>query len=67
VECVIAQEELDKLTLSIDPLDDTLLKHPTRDSSSALAFKSARDMMSIDLIPGNSKEQVIISKNLNSA
>jgi hypothetical protein len=65
-ECVIAQEELEKMTLSINPLDDTLLKRPTRDSASASSFETAKDTMNIDLIQGNSKEQVIISKNLSS-
>jgi hypothetical protein len=67
IECVIAQELLDQMTINIDPLDDTLPKCPTRGSSSAAAFELAKDTMNIDLVPGNSKEQFIIGKNLDSA
>jgi hypothetical protein len=66
VECAIAQEELVSMQLVVDPLDDTLLKRLTRDSA-ATAFESAKDTMSIDLIPGNSKEQVTIGQELDFA
>jgi hypothetical protein len=54
------------MQLAVDPLDDTLLKRPTRDSSS-FAFESAKDTMSIDLILGNSKDQATIGRGLDSA
>jgi hypothetical protein len=66
-ECVIAQEELDKMTLSIDPLDDTLLKRPTRETGTSASFESAKDTMNIDLVPGSAKEQAVIGKGLESA
>jgi len=66
-ECVIAQEELDKMTLSIDLLDDMLLKRPTRETGMSALFESAKDTMNIDLVPGSSKEQAIIDKGLESA
>jgi hypothetical protein len=55
------------MTLSIDPLDDTLLKRPTHETGTSASFELAKDTMNIDLIPGSSKEQAIIGKGLKSA
>ncbi len=55
------------MTLTIDSLDDTLLKRPTRETGTSASFESAKDTMSIDLVQGNSKEQVTIGKGLDFA
>ena len=63
-----AADEMAKLTLEVDPNDNTVLKRPTLETDSPSAsFKAAQDTKSVDLVEGDSSKQVLIGAGLDSA
>ena len=64
-DTVIAAEELEKMSLKVNPDDDTLLKQPTSDADSGTTFKSAQDTKTIDLVEGDSSKQAVIGANMD--
>ena len=62
---VIAAEELEKLSLKVNPDDDTFLKRPTRDTNSGATFKSTQDTKNINLVEGDSSKQAVIGANMD--
>ena len=71
-DAVIASEvdtaaELAKLSDGVDHNDPSILKKPTRTNPSVTTFEASKDTTKIDLVEGDSSQQVAIGTGLTPA
>jgi hypothetical protein len=61
------EEALTKYSVGVDTNDPSILKKPTTPSSAPAAFNTSTSTRNVDLIPGDSSQQVAIGAGLTEA